>query len=78
MVINLVTYRKRHKALVCTNTERILHNLGELNTRDIIFILEREHNIQCVPHSFHQLVRGHPRIEKVKTISGTNYRLGNV
>lgn len=73
----MVTQRKRYKALICVSTERILNSHDELSTRDIIFKLEREYKLQCVPHSFHQLVRGHPRIEKVITPIGTNYRLVN-
>lgn len=71
----MVTSRKRSKVLIRVRTERILHEMGELSTRDIIFKLEREYKIQVIPPSFHQLLRNHPRIERVKTGNGTNYKL---
>ncbi len=71
----MVTSRKRSKVLLQIGTERILHEMGELHTRDIIFKLEREYKIQVIPPSFHQLMRKHPRIEKVNTKAGTFYKL---
>jgi len=71
----MVKEKKRYSALVRVNSERILYETGELSSRDLIFKLEREYRLQLMPHTLHQLLRSHPRIERVKTRLGTNYRL---
>ncbi len=71
----MVRHKKRYSALVKVNSERILHETGELSSRDLIYRLERDYRLQLMPHTLHQLLRSHPRIERVKTRLGTNYRL---
>ena len=71
----MVKEKKRYSTLVRVNSERILYETGELSSRDLIFKLEREYRLQLMPHTLHQLLRCHPRIERVKTRLGTNYRL---
>jgi len=74
-VISIVENKKRYRVLVKTNTERILFETGELSARDVIYKLEREYSLMLMPQTLHQILRSHPRIERVKTQTGTNYRL---
>ena len=67
--------KKRRKALIRVNTERILYETGELSSRDLIFKLERQYRLKTTPHSLHQILRPHTRIERGRTRLGTNYRL---
>lgn len=71
----MVVSKKRYRALVRTNTERILFETGELSSRDVVFKLEREYSLMLMPQTLHQILRCHPRIERIKTHTGTNYRL---
>jgi hypothetical protein len=74
-VISIVENKKRYRALVKTNTERILFETGELSSRDVIYKLEREYSLMLMPQTLHQILRCHPRIKRIKTQTGTNYRL---
>ncbi len=71
----MVVSKKRYRALVRTNTERILFETGELSSRDVVYKLEREYSLMLMPQTLHQILRCHPRIERIKTHTGTNYRL---
>lgn len=71
----MVKDKKRHKALIRVHTERILHEMGELSTRDIIFKLEREYRVETTPNSLHQILRPSTRIQRNRTHLGVCYSL---
>ena len=67
--------RLRRRAEVRLNAERILSEKGELGAAELCYKIDKQTGYWLNPQIVGNILRGHPRIIKIKTGSIASYRI---